>query len=107
MKVIIQLPAVTRRLILTMNQMFVILFLGLLLPTTVRGQGPLSPSYMPSMDTNPADYPSNIWITDTMTKVRQDAGSPERNTGVSSTVRRMSSRTFRCMYKHQLVAILL
>lgn len=76
MKVIIQLPAVTRRLILTMNQMFVILFLGLLLPTTVRGQGPLSPSYMPSMDTNPADYPSNIWITDTMTKVRQDAGSP-------------------------------
>ena len=25
---------------------------------------------------NPADYPSNIWITDTMQKVRQDSGSP-------------------------------
>ena len=31
---------------------------------------------MPAIDTNPADYPSNIWMTDTMTKVRQDAGSP-------------------------------
>jgi hypothetical protein len=32
---------------------------------------------MPTIDTNPAHYPSNIWITDTMQKVRQDSGSPE------------------------------
>jgi hypothetical protein len=37
---------------------------------------PLDPSSMPAIDTNPADYPSNIWVTDTMQKVRQDAGSP-------------------------------
>jgi hypothetical protein len=37
---------------------------------------PLSSSNMPAIDTNPADYPSNIWVTDTMQKVRQDAGSP-------------------------------
>jgi hypothetical protein len=37
---------------------------------------PLDPSYMPAIDTNPADYPSNIWVTDTMQKVRQDNSSP-------------------------------
>lgn len=37
---------------------------------------PLTPSSMPSIDTNPGDYPGNIWITDTMQKVRQDAGAP-------------------------------
>ena len=37
---------------------------------------PLSPSYLPSIDANAADYAGNIWITDTMQKVRQDSGSP-------------------------------
>lgn len=37
---------------------------------------PLSPLYMPTIDTNPADYPSNIWITDTMQKVRRESGLP-------------------------------
>ena len=37
---------------------------------------PLSPAYLPAIDTKAADYPSNIWITDTLQKVRQDSGSP-------------------------------
>jgi hypothetical protein len=37
---------------------------------------PLSSTYQPAIDTNAADYPANIWITDTMQKVRQDSGSP-------------------------------
>ena len=36
---------------------------------------PLATSLMPVIDTNPGDYPGNIWITDTMQKVRQDAGA--------------------------------
>ncbi len=49
----------------------------LIFPVLTQAQSdPLSPSYMPTIDTNPADYPSNIWITDTMQKVRQDSGSP-------------------------------
>jgi hypothetical protein len=52
-------------------------FLLLVLPALASAQSdPLSPSNMPAIDTNPADYPSNIWVTDTMQKVRQDAGSP-------------------------------
>ncbi len=48
------------------------------LTSTVPGQGvnPLDSSYLPNIDTNPADYPANIWVTDTMQKVRQDAGLP-------------------------------
>jgi hypothetical protein len=37
---------------------------------------PLGSAFAPVIDTNPADYPSNIWITDTLQKVRQDSGSP-------------------------------
>jgi hypothetical protein len=37
---------------------------------------PLDPSYMPAIDTNPADYPSDIWITGPLAKVYQNAGSP-------------------------------
>lgn len=55
----------------------VTLSLLLILPVLTKAQSdPLSPSYMPRIDTNPADYPSNIWVTDTMQKVRQDRGSP-------------------------------
>jgi hypothetical protein len=53
------------------------LLILLALPTLALPQNdPLSPAYLPSVDTNSADYPSNIWITDTMQKVRQDSGSP-------------------------------
>lgn len=40
---------------------------------------PLVPAFLPAIDTNPAHYASNIWITDTMQKVRQDSGSPGSN----------------------------
>jgi hypothetical protein len=37
---------------------------------------PLAVSLRPLMDTNPGDYPANIWITGTMQKIRRDAGVP-------------------------------
>lgn len=37
---------------------------------------PLATAYSPNIDTNPADYPSNIWITGPLAKVLQDSGSP-------------------------------
>src|ERR1035437_5084955 len=65
------------RLSISMIRMVVTLALLLTLPVFSQAQSdPLSPSNMPTIDTNPADYPSNIWITDTMQKVRQDSGSP-------------------------------
>jgi len=76
MRVIIQLRAAARALSITTNHLFLIFFLCLALPALASAQDPLAPSNLPSIDTNPAHYPSNIWITDTMTKVRQDAGSP-------------------------------
>jgi hypothetical protein len=59
-----------------MNRLFGIFLLCLALPALTRAQDPLSAANLPVIDTNPADYPSNIWITDTMQKVRQDSGSP-------------------------------
>jgi len=51
--------------------------LALALPTIALAQtDPLDPSFMPVIDQNPADYPSNIWITGPLAKIRQDAGSP-------------------------------
>jgi hypothetical protein len=43
---------------------------------TYAQSDPLGSTYQPTIDTNPAHYPANIWITDTMQKVRQDSGSP-------------------------------
>jgi hypothetical protein len=40
------------------------------------GGDPLAIQLKPSIDTNPSDYPDNIWVTDGMSKVRQDSGSP-------------------------------
>lgn len=51
------------------------LFAFISIPTPAQSD-PLNSAYKPTIDTNPADYPSNIWITDTMQKVRQDSGSP-------------------------------
>jgi hypothetical protein len=77
MKAMIQLPAVRGGLSITMNKLFLILILCLALPSFGSAQGdPLQPSYMPVINTNPASYPSNIWVTDTMQKVQQRAGSP-------------------------------
>ena len=76
MKAIIQLRAAARALSITTNHLFLIFFLCLALPALASAQDPLAPCNLPAIDTNPAHYPSNIWITDTMTKVRQDAGSP-------------------------------
>jgi hypothetical protein len=76
MKVIIQLRAAAQALSITTNQLFLIFFLCLALPALASAQDPLAPGNMPAIDTNPAHYPSNIWITDTMTKVLQEQGSP-------------------------------
>jgi hypothetical protein len=43
---------------------------------TQAQQDPLNSAYRPRIDTRPSDYPTNIWITDTMQKVRQDSGTP-------------------------------
>jgi len=69
--------AAARGLNTTMNKVFLIFVLCLVIPLLARAQGgPLNPSYLPAIDTNPADYPSNIWVTDTMQKVQQRTGSP-------------------------------
>jgi hypothetical protein len=40
------------------------------------GIDPLAIQFKPSIDTNASDYPDNIWVTDGMSKVHQDSGSP-------------------------------
>lgn len=37
---------------------------------------PLKPSNMPTIDTNCADYPANVWVTGSLFKLRQDSGTP-------------------------------
>jgi hypothetical protein len=75
MKVIIQLRAAARALSVTTNHLFLIFFLCLALPALAAAQDPLAPSYLPALDTNCADYPSNIWVTDSLTKVYQNSGN--------------------------------
>jgi Domain of unknown function (DUF4091) len=59
------------------NKTLLVLGLLLALPVLAFSQtDPLSPTFLPSIDTKAADYPSNIWITDTMQKIRQDSGAP-------------------------------
>jgi len=36
---------------------------------------PLDLSYRPNIDTNPQDYPGNVWVTDSLQKVHQDFGN--------------------------------
>jgi hypothetical protein len=43
---------------------------------TQAQRDPLNSAHRPGIDTRPSDYPTNIWITDTMQKVRQDSGTP-------------------------------
>jgi Domain of unknown function (DUF4091) len=49
-------------------------------PSDASGDGnasgpkdPLDPSYAPPLDTNPADYPSNVWVTGPLYKVQPTA----------------------------------
>jgi hypothetical protein len=59
------------------NKALLVFGLLLALPVLTFSQtDPLSPTFLPSIDTKAADYSSNIWITDTMQKVRQDSGAP-------------------------------
>ena len=51
-------------------------FFLLLSGLSFASNDPLNPAYMPAMDTNPAHYAGNVWITDTMQKIRQDGGHP-------------------------------
>ena len=37
---------------------------------------PLDPMYLPSIDQNAADYPSNVWVTSALAKVHQDSATP-------------------------------
>jgi hypothetical protein len=37
---------------------------------------PLDPMYLPSIDMNPADYPSNVWVTSSLAKVHQESATP-------------------------------
>jgi hypothetical protein len=68
-----QSPAIKGGLSVTMSKLFAIFVLCLGLPALSLAQDPLSPSYLPAIDTNPAAYPSNIWVTDTMQKIRQQS----------------------------------
>lgn len=61
-----------------MKRFFVGLLLSLsfLLVSPAQQSDPLNPSLAPTIDTNPAHYPSNLWVTDGMVKVFQNTGSP-------------------------------
>ena len=43
---------------------------------TVVPRDPLDPGLAPPVDTNPADYPANVWITNAMAKVREEDPAP-------------------------------
>ena len=58
------------------HKLFLITLLLLSVPAIALAQtDPLSPTFMPAIDTNPADYPNNVWVTGPLAKVRQDSGS--------------------------------
>ena len=59
-----------------------LLLLLFALPLVVKAQDPLGPAYKPSIDANPADFPANVWGTDSIlipslrTKYKRD-GMPD------------------------------
>src|SRR5438034_1707385 len=64
-----------------MKTIFVLIAL-LLTEVPLEAQiNPLSPGYKPTLDTDcsHAQYASNIWLTDSMQKLRQDSGTPPLN----------------------------
>jgi hypothetical protein len=65
----------------------VLLLLLAALPIVASAQtDPLSPSYVPPMDCNSADYPANIALSGPLVKLRQDASSPSAVAGSSPCV---------------------
>jgi hypothetical protein len=59
------------------NRLVPIVLLALAAPALASAQSdPLAASFLPAIDTNAAHYPANIWVTDTMQKVRQNTGAP-------------------------------
>ena len=54
----------------------VVLLLALPAVAAAQRIDPLSPAFSPKIDENPSHYPSNIWITGPLEKVRQDSGEP-------------------------------
>jgi hypothetical protein len=61
--------------------------------TIVQAQNdPLNNSYKPSVDCNPADYPSNIALSGPMVKLRQDAGTPGGVYGAAPCVTVMATQ---------------
>jgi hypothetical protein len=60
-----------------MKKLSLLSFVFLVLPALAVAQtDPLSTANMPAMDTNAADYPSNVWITGPLAKVLQNTGTP-------------------------------
>jgi Domain of unknown function (DUF4091) len=61
--------------------------------TIVQAQNdPLNNSYKPSVDCNPADYPSNIALSGPMVKLRQDSGSPSGVAGAAPCITVMATQ---------------
>jgi hypothetical protein len=53
-----------------------LLLLALPIVAPAQQIDPLSAAFSPTIDEKPAHYPSNIWITGPLEKVRQDSGAP-------------------------------
>jgi hypothetical protein len=61
--------------------------------TIVQAQNdPLNNSYKPSVDCNPADYPSNIALSGPLVKLRQDSGSPSGVAGAAPCITVMATQ---------------
>jgi hypothetical protein len=66
------LPGLIPSLRTIMNRLLIVLVLLAAFPLPGSAQvDPLSASFVPSIDTKAADYPANIWVTDTMQKIVQ------------------------------------
>src|SRR5271170_3453712 len=76
MKVTKFLPAISGGLNVIMNKPLLLLVLCLTVPAFSQAQDPLNATYVPSSNCTAASYPSYVWQTDDMVKVRQDSGSP-------------------------------
>jgi glycosyl hydrolase family 123 len=67
------LPAISGGRVVIMNRLLLLIVLCLAIPALSPAQGPLAPSYMPSIDTTCShpQYAANVWMTDTMQKILQ------------------------------------
>jgi hypothetical protein len=76
MKAMKSLAAFARRQTVKVNRLILLLVLCLAVSTALRAQDPLNPANMPVIDTTCTDYPSNVWVTSSLVKVYQNAGTP-------------------------------